>query len=239
MYTFTTAKLQPLVTQPEGKNLIQACLNAPHGSLPSSMPVGAPIGRSSGPMSMPGPQANNIPGGLSIGGQPAPPKEDDGDEEEEQHARTGDKRRRRGSATNRGGGPGSPQSPNAVPPAPLSIPAQPQHQQQHHQQAPPPQIALGSPTSPQHQHQQVPPSPQYNSPTSAYGQQHHQQHHGQQPSPTDPGMYGGHMMPPQYSYPGPNGPAQGGQPLGGLAAAAAQHGHWAPGPAQPQAYGRR
>ncbi|KAI0755232.1 SRF-type transcription factor (DNA-binding and dimerization domain)-domain-containing protein, partial [Daedaleopsis nitida] len=29
VYTFTTAKLQPLVTQPEGKNLIQACLNAP------------------------------------------------------------------------------------------------------------------------------------------------------------------------------------------------------------------
>ncbi|KAJ7939687.1 hypothetical protein B0H13DRAFT_1460479, partial [Mycena leptocephala] len=29
VYTFTTAKLQPLVTQPQGKNLIQACLNAP------------------------------------------------------------------------------------------------------------------------------------------------------------------------------------------------------------------
>ncbi|KAG2033788.1 SRF-type transcription factor (DNA-binding and dimerization domain)-domain-containing protein, partial [Suillus americanus] len=29
VYTFTTSKLQPLVTQPEGKNLIQACLNAP------------------------------------------------------------------------------------------------------------------------------------------------------------------------------------------------------------------
>ncbi|KAG9020574.1 transcription factor of the MADS box [Tulasnella sp. JGI-2019a] len=28
-YTFATAKLQPLFTQPEGKNLIQACLNAP------------------------------------------------------------------------------------------------------------------------------------------------------------------------------------------------------------------
>ncbi|KAL7280151.1 hypothetical protein ACG7TL_006570 [Trametes sanguinea] len=27
VYTFTTAKLQPLVTQPEGKNLIQACLS--------------------------------------------------------------------------------------------------------------------------------------------------------------------------------------------------------------------
>src|SRR6266404_5940180 len=50
VYTFTTAKLQPLVTQPEGKNLIQACLNAPHGTLPNTMPVGPPMGRSA-PMS--------------------------------------------------------------------------------------------------------------------------------------------------------------------------------------------
>jgi len=33
VYTFTTPKLQPLVTKSEGKNLIQACLNAPE--LPS------------------------------------------------------------------------------------------------------------------------------------------------------------------------------------------------------------
>lgn len=32
VYTFTTPKLQPLVTKPEGKNLIQACLNAPEES---------------------------------------------------------------------------------------------------------------------------------------------------------------------------------------------------------------
>ncbi|KAF8467604.1 hypothetical protein DFH94DRAFT_638777 [Russula ochroleuca] len=44
VYTFTTAKLQPLVTQPEGKNLIRACLNASHGSLPNIMPVGPPMG---------------------------------------------------------------------------------------------------------------------------------------------------------------------------------------------------
>lgn len=31
-YTFTTPKLQPLVTKPEGKNLIQTCLNAPDSS---------------------------------------------------------------------------------------------------------------------------------------------------------------------------------------------------------------
>ncbi len=29
VYTFSTPKLQPLITKPEGKNLIQACLNAP------------------------------------------------------------------------------------------------------------------------------------------------------------------------------------------------------------------
>jgi len=29
VYTFTTPKLQPQVTKSEGKNLIQACLNAP------------------------------------------------------------------------------------------------------------------------------------------------------------------------------------------------------------------
>src|ERR1700722_9240665 len=67
VYTFTTAKLQPLVTQPEGKNLIQACLNAPHGSLPSSMPMGAPMGRSSSQINMsPTTPSSNIPGGLSL-----------------------------------------------------------------------------------------------------------------------------------------------------------------------------
>ena len=29
VYTFATPKLQPLITKPEGKNLIQSCLNAP------------------------------------------------------------------------------------------------------------------------------------------------------------------------------------------------------------------
>jgi len=35
VYTFATPKLQPLITKPEGKNLIQACLNSPDGVLPS------------------------------------------------------------------------------------------------------------------------------------------------------------------------------------------------------------
>ena len=92
VYTFTTAKLQPLVTQPEGKNLIQACLNAPHGAMPSSLPVGAPLGRSApgsgnnagggigmggGPS---GPGRNNVPGGLAIAGgekDPDPDHQDD------------------------------------------------------------------------------------------------------------------------------------------------------------------
>jgi len=37
VYTFATPKLQPLITKPEGKNLIQACLNAPDGP-PASPP---------------------------------------------------------------------------------------------------------------------------------------------------------------------------------------------------------
>ncbi|KAJ8659647.1 hypothetical protein O0I10_004626 [Lichtheimia ornata] len=38
VYTFTTVKLQPIVTKPEGKNLIQACLNAPDPE-PASSPA--------------------------------------------------------------------------------------------------------------------------------------------------------------------------------------------------------
>eukprot|EP01102_Stenamoeba_stenopodia_P007295 TRINITY_DN2040_c0_g1_i3.p1 TRINITY_DN2040_c0_g1~~TRINITY_DN2040_c0_g1_i3.p1 ORF type:complete len:140 (-),score=16.79 TRINITY_DN2040_c0_g1_i3:129-548(-) len=36
VYTFATPKLQPFVTLPEGKNLIQACLNAPDQAGPPS-----------------------------------------------------------------------------------------------------------------------------------------------------------------------------------------------------------
>ncbi|CAE6509383.1 unnamed protein product [Rhizoctonia solani] len=68
VYTFTTAKLQPLVTQPEGKNLIQACLNAPNGTLPGGAPAGPgmppppPAGRSrpsTMPIGMPAGSPNN------------------------------------------------------------------------------------------------------------------------------------------------------------------------------------
>merc|ERR1712137_1509655 len=40
VYTFATPKLQPFVTLPEGKNLIQSCLNAPEGA--ESDPEAAP-----------------------------------------------------------------------------------------------------------------------------------------------------------------------------------------------------
>jgi pheromone receptor transcription factor len=99
VYTFTTAKLQPLVTQPEGKNLIQACLNAPHGTLPSSLPVGPPLGRPAPQVSLTSPGgANNLPGGLSIS---APPKDkdDEGDDvPDSAPSKAGEKRRRRPSS---------------------------------------------------------------------------------------------------------------------------------------------
>lgn len=247
VYTFTTAKLQPLVTQPEGKNLIQACLNAPHGTLPSSMPVGPPIGRTSAPMSMPPavpPPSNNLPGGLSIGNQPGgnmnkDEGDDDHDDDPATHggrASAGDKRRRRASSA-AGPSPGgagargqtSPHSPNAAVPPPLNIPPQQGSQQQHpsHQPNPQSQIALGSPTSPQQQHPQVPPSSaQYASGSYGHHQPQPQAHH----QPHDPNMYSGHMISPGgYSYPNPQTSGQGApgqQQLGGLAAAAASHGHW-------------
>ncbi|KAF8737742.1 hypothetical protein AX14_012408 [Amanita brunnescens Koide BX004] len=250
VYTFTTAKLQPLVTQPEGKNLIQACLNAPHGSVPASMPIGAPLGRPSAQMSMaPPPGSNNLPG-------------EDGDNDDATHggrAAAGDKRRRRASS-NAGGAPPSagsargatsPHSPNSsIPPPPLSIStgtgaAQASPATHQPQQPPPPQISLGSPTSPQQQHQQVSASSPAQYSGGSYAHHPSQQHHQQ--APHEAGMYGSHMISPGgYGYssgPG-SAPTQGGQPpLGGLAAAAAQHSHggW---PQQPPVgqgshYGRR
>jgi len=249
VYTFTTAKLQPLVTQPEGKNLIQACLNSSPGNMAPSMPVGAPMPR----MSMPGASAAaNLPGGLSIPGPPVGgqgPTKEDGDDEPDDDGRAasaGDKRRRRPSAAGGTsaprGGPGSPQTPNSTIPPPLSIPTTSQHQPPA-QAPPPPQIALGSPTSPQQQHSQVPSSPQYG-PSATGGYASHGQHHGHHAgSPTDAGMYGSHMIPPPgYAYPGgPGGPGgQGGQAMGGLATAGAPHNHWAPPPVgQGGHYGRR
>jgi pheromone receptor transcription factor len=103
VYTFTTAKLQPLVTQPEGKNLIQSCLNAPAGQPPSSLPVGATIGRSA-------PQPTvNAPGGLAI-------NDDDGDDDSDGADREVKRPRR---LSNEAG-------PADAPSAPMGIPNQPQ-----------------------------------------------------------------------------------------------------------------
>ncbi|GLB38372.1 putative MADS [Lyophyllum shimeji] len=253
VYTFTTAKLQPLVTQPEGKNLIQACLNAPPGALPSSHPIGPPINRTSAPMPMSGapPPPSNLPGGLSINPSGPPPKdEDEGDDVEDSPGHGSRVKRRRRASSNAGptsaGGPNrgatSPHSPNASIP-PLSIPTSgqpgqpPSQSHQPHQQPTPSQIALGaSPTSPQQQHQQVTSSSAAAYSGGSYG--HHPgqpqqptQHH--QPPQHDPGLYGSHMLSPGgYSYSSGGGPPTQGGPgqqaqLGGLAAAAAaQHGHW-------------
>ncbi|KAG6857167.1 hypothetical protein H0H87_008737 [Tephrocybe sp. NHM501043] len=253
VYTFTTAKLQPLVTQPEGKNLIQACLNAPPGSLPSSHPVGAAINRTAPPLPMGGASTppTNLPGGLSISPSTTPKDDDDDDPDDSPGQRTASNKRRRRASSNAGtsaparGGPTSPHSPNASIP-PLNIPNSGQPPQQH-PQPPQSQIGLGSPTSPQQQHQQVLASSTAQYPSS-YG--HHPgqpqqpaQHH-QQPQ-HDPSLYGSHI-PGGYSYsPGGGPPPQPGpgQQLGGLAAAAAaQHGHWPT--QQPQVgqgghYGRR
>jgi hypothetical protein len=266
VYTFTTAKLQPLVTQPEGKNLIQACLNAPHGSLPSSMPVGTPLGRSSNMGQSSAPPANNIPGGLAIGsGTGGNTKEDEESVEEEEAARggraqAGDKRRRRASSnaapppssssSNRGGPTASPHSMNSsIPPPHLSIssgtnPSPSQPPSAHPGPSPQMQIA-GSPTSPQQGHAAIPGSnnQQY---TSSYGHphSHHTSQHPSHQQSNDGGMYGAtptHMMPPNsYSYgPGGQGAAPSNQQqLGGLAAAAAQHSHWGAAQQQPQVTGQ-
>ncbi|KAJ8080490.1 transcription factor of the MADS box [Marasmius tenuissimus] len=241
VYTFTTAKLQPLVTQPEGKNLIQACLNAPHGTLPSTMPVGTPLGRAANVPSAP---SNNIPGGLSIGQSGGGVKEDeDAAQDEDESVRggrasAGDKRRRASSnatppqAGSRGP-PTSPHTSNSAIPPPLNIPpgsasSVSQPSSAHPQGPPQPQINLGSPTSPQQSHNTVPgtSSAPY---SQSYPHQHAHSHHPSQGA--EGGMYGtspSHMMPGGYSYPGSQSPQTGGQLTGLASAAAQQHSHWSP-----------
>jgi len=191
VYTFTTAKLQPLVTQPEGKNLIQACLNAPHGTLPNTMPVGPPMGRSTATPGMGVPaHHNNVPGGLSIGGD----KVDEGGDHDEDNERAGSKRRRRASTS--GGGPGSvpasrgtrsnsnagggnpsasPHSPAQALPPSIAIPPHAQGPHSAHPGAPNPQMSLGpSPTTTSPVQQPTSPHYTHASPT----QQYHPSAHG-------------------------------------------------------------
>ncbi|KAH6647001.1 SRF-type transcription factor [Truncatella angustata] len=71
VYTFTTPKLQPLVTKAEGKNLIQACLNAPepsqNGDVDDSNQVDSPEEPSNAHLppqsSRPGVPQSHMPGG--------------------------------------------------------------------------------------------------------------------------------------------------------------------------------
>jgi pheromone receptor transcription factor len=84
VYTFSTPKLQPLITKPEGKNLIQACLNA---SIPPQPTDGAEDGQNpsfnttvdaeyaSEPEKQPKiftppPVLDRPPSGVSVGGLP-------------------------------------------------------------------------------------------------------------------------------------------------------------------------
>ncbi|EJF63547.1 SRF-TF-domain-containing protein [Dichomitus squalens] len=211
VYTFTTAKLQPLVTQPEGKNLIQACLNAPHGQLPSSLPVGTPINRTSMPMQHP----PNVPGGLAIGSASST-KEDETQEESEDAPTSGDasgrgnprKRRRASSSVNQPRGNTSPVVPGASGAPQAGAPSQSPH-------ARPGQIPPGAPPitmagvpapmplehSPRQGGQAAPPptSPNYAQPPGGYpppppsgdpNMYAHQQHGGY-PGAPPPQPYGG------------------------------------------------
>lgn len=72
VYTFTTAKLQPLVTQPEGKNLIQACLNAP---APQPFPMNPP--QPPPPSVQPPPPQRTFQPPQPQQQQPPPPFDDD------------------------------------------------------------------------------------------------------------------------------------------------------------------
>ena len=239
VYTFTTAKLQPLVTQPEGKNLIQACLNAPHGTLPNTMPVGPPMGRTAPTPGMAGVPThhNNVPGGLAIGGD----KVDEGGEQDDDSERAGSKRRRRASTSgaaatgaasrgtrsnsNAGGGnpSASPHSPAQALPPSIAIPPHAQGPHSAHPGAPNPQMSLGpsptttspvqQPTSPHYPH--ASPTQQYH--PSAHGPQGHDLYAAQQGLMAPPAAPGyGFGQPGQATAPGQwshgGGAVQGGYP---------------------------
>ncbi|KAK5115066.1 hypothetical protein LTR62_001763 [Meristemomyces frigidus] len=61
VYTFTTPKLQPLVTKPEGKNLIQACLNAPEPADSNGVDGGSPVESPEEPHAPPPPMPQTMP----------------------------------------------------------------------------------------------------------------------------------------------------------------------------------
>ncbi|OBA20677.1 SRF-TF-domain-containing protein [Metschnikowia bicuspidata var. bicuspidata NRRL YB-4993] len=61
VYTFTTPKLQPLVTKSEGKNLIQACLNAPEEGLGDEQGDQSEANSPELPEQSPAPQKHHAP----------------------------------------------------------------------------------------------------------------------------------------------------------------------------------
>lgn len=171
VYTFTTAKLQPLVTQPEGKNLIQACLNAPQGSLPSHLPVGTPIGRTAASPHQPGPPAQqippppppnpaqqpgqappphmqpprNVPGGLSIGEAEKGEGDAPGSSAGTAAGEDGDEGDKRGAPRRRTSKSGTGRSPTSPHAPHLAIPGQQQGPPQPQQQQQPPMAGYPPP----------------------------------------------------------------------------------------------
>lgn len=79
VYTFATPKLQPLITKPEGKNLIQACLNAPDAA-----PQQAPSPQQRMPQQSYDPNLMGFPQG------PPPDALEGGYEEDKKDRRMGD-----------------------------------------------------------------------------------------------------------------------------------------------------
>ncbi|KAM9923482.1 hypothetical protein OXX80_011537 [Metschnikowia pulcherrima] len=61
VYTFTTPKLQPLVTKSEGKNLIQACLNAPEEGLENDQGDQSDANSPESPEQSPAPPQHHVP----------------------------------------------------------------------------------------------------------------------------------------------------------------------------------
>ena len=197
VYTFTTAKLQLPVTQPEGKNLIQACLNAPHGQLPSQMPVGSNITRSGAPRPQPmaTPSQANVNGGLSIGS--GGHKDEDGELED---GDTANKRRRRGS--------GMTQSTNPPPQRTTSTVID--------RAAPPPSPASASPSmnipwqrsgAPPHMMMSGSPPQSHTHPHQAHQVQQNTYAHQPYPGQPQPDLYTGQPMmePAGYGYTQPQG----------------------------------
>ncbi|KAI9028276.1 hypothetical protein CLU79DRAFT_738564 [Phycomyces nitens] len=191
VYTFTTVKLQPMVTKPEGKNLIQACLNAPD---PASEEAASEAGYSNGQPSPRTAYKEKEPYGKKV--EPSTPLAPTFPPSQEQNAAPAQTYQAQPSYGNYG----HTGYMNAPPPGHYQQhPTQPTQQQQQQQQQHPSQnqAQQHQQHQPHQQHQQ--PSPQQHQQQQPYGQipspafynnqqhympQHHQQH--------QPGGHGGY-----------------------------------------------